>query len=144
MIRLFITLLTLAAVGAAGAGAFTYIKHLKQEEFSAANTKAVFVELDTIYVPVARDGKLLETRGVTLSIETRAGGPHLLVLEQRARLQDAFMRYLYALGSRRGPENIDNIDYVRDQLRAAAGDVLGPNVVYEVLYKNIQQPRRPI
>lgn len=137
MIRLFLTFVMLIAIGGAISGGIFLVKYLETRQFSAANTDVKFVELDEINIPVFSNGKLTETRTFGFTVETRNGNPLRLVLEQRPKLRDEYLKYLMALSTRAGPENIDQpgYAYLKDQLRKASDQILGPNVIYDVLVK---------
>lgn len=137
MFRILLTIVTLIAVSGAGFGAYRYVTYVKQKEFTAANSTPVFVTLSPIFVPIVRDGELIETRIIQMSVETREGGPYMTALKERARLHDMMLRYLSALAERRGPENIDDIEYVRSQLITASAELLGPGVVRNVAFESI-------
>lgn len=138
MIRVLLTILTLAIVGAAGFGAYKYISYVKEKEFAETNDAGpVFVDLTPIYVPIVREGDLKEVRVFQLSLETREGGPYQTALRERGRIQDLMIRYLSALAERRGPENIDNLEYVREQLMLGCAENIGPGVVRGVAFVSI-------
>lgn len=137
MVRLFLGFLMLIAIGGAVAGGITYLRLHKQREFTSANVTPAFVELDGINVPITQDGAITETRTYFFVLETRDGAPENLVVQQRPKLRDIYTNYLLALASRAGPENIENLPYVKEQLQAAAQDMLGPNVVYGVLIRSM-------
>jgi hypothetical protein len=118
------------------AGGTMLFRYLQDRQFSDANTSATFVDMDPINVSIVKDGEIMEIRTYTFVVETRAGGPHSRVTQNRPKLRETYMMYLNALAQRRGPENIDNLDYVRLQLTRAGTDLLGPKVVYSVLIKS--------
>jgi flagellar basal body-associated protein FliL len=139
VLRIILYLLTLCVVGALGVGAYKFVLYRQAQEYSEANLSAtpVFVDLAPVYVPIVRDGDLKETRVFQLTIETREGGPHTALLRDMPRVQDLMVRHLTAFAERRGPENIDNTDYMKRELTLACGDLLGQGVVRNVLFNSI-------
>lgn len=140
MLRILLAFLTFMVVGAGAYGAYKFVLYRQAQEYAEeaqATTTPVFVDLDPVYVPIVRDGDLKETRVFQITIETREGGPHTTLLREKPKVQDLMVRYLTAYAERRGPENIDNPDYMKRELTLACGDVLGQGVVRNVLFNSI-------
>jgi hypothetical protein len=129
----------LFAIGGAVAGAITYLRVLDQAPEAGQPlppNKAAFVELDPVNVTIARDDEAKETRTYIFVLETRSGGQYLTG-QQRTKLRDIYTRYLATLAERAGPENLENVPYVRTQLQGAANDILGANTVRNVLIRSM-------
>jgi uncharacterized membrane protein len=129
----------LFAIGGAVAGAITYLRVLDQAPEAGQPLpagKAAFVELDPVNVTIARDDEAKETRTYIFVLETRSGGQYLTG-QQRTKLRDTYTRYLATLAERAGPENLENVPYVRTQLQGAANDILGANTVRNVLIRSM-------
>lgn len=143
MQRVLLSFIGLVIAAGIVMGALKFLRYYEGEQFSESNTKPMFVELDPIYLPTIKDDEVVATDTWNLVIETRDGGPYRLVLEQRGKLHDIYMNYLSTLSARRGPENIQNIRYVKQQLTLASTEFLGPNVVRDVLIKNLTRNDTP-
>ena len=139
MVRVFLGFLMLFAIGGAVAGVITYLRIQDQEKAEIAagvpSTNVTFVELDAVNVTLKRD-EALETRQYIFVLEARPGS-QAAILRQRLKLRDAYTRYLATLAERAGPENIENIPYLRGQLAAAANEIIGQNVVQNVLIRSV-------
>ncbi len=141
MVRVFLGFLMLFAVGGAVAGVITYLRIQDQEKATAAaapdvrSTNVTFVELDAVNVTLKRD-EALETRSYIFVLEARPGS-QAAIQKQRLKLRDAYTRYLATLAERAGPENLENIPYLRGQLTAAANEIIGRNVVQSVLIRSV-------
>jgi hypothetical protein len=139
LVRLFLGFLMLFAIGGAVAGIVTYLRVKEETAVTASlspTATPAFVELEPINVPVQRDDEVPETRTYIFVLETRPGLQEKVAL-QRLRLRDSYTKYLTALASRAGPENIENVPYLKGQLQGAANDILGPNVVQGVLIRSV-------
>lgn len=117
-------------------GSLKFLDYYRQRQFSDRNTTPAFVELDPIYLAFVQDNEVTASEAWYFVIETREGGPHRLVLEQRTQLRGLYTKYLKALATRRLPDNLDNMDYVKQQLVMASKEYLGGNVVKQVLLKS--------
>ncbi len=137
VLRMILSMLMLIAIGGAIAGAFFLVRHLQERQYTDLNQPAAFVELEPIYLPIVRNGELAEGRTYVLVIETRDGAPLKQVLEERPRLRDLYFTYMTALSTRAGPENLDNIPYLKDQLLKASLEMLGRPAVIGINIKNV-------
>lgn len=140
MVRWFLGFLMLFAIGGAVAGAITYLRIQEQAPSAAGEpapaNKTAFVELDPINVTIRREDEAKETRTYIFVLETRPGGQNLSG-QQRTKLRDTYTRYLATLAERAGPENLENVPYVRTQLQGAANDILGASTVRNVLIRSV-------
>ena len=141
MVRLFLGFLMLFAIGGTVAGVITYLRiqdqeAAKPEAAAAPSTNVAFIELDAVNVPIKRDDEALETRTYVFVLEAKQGS-QAMVLSKRLKLRDTYTKYLTALAERAGPENIENIPYLRGQLQAAANEVIGQNVIQGVLIRSM-------
>lgn len=135
MIRFIVSFLTLIVVGGIIAGSFFGVRYLQEQQFHESNSKVAWVELEEIHITMTRDTEVQEIRTYGIVLETREGNPYKLVVEQRPRLKDKFMVYMAALATRAGPENLDNLPYVKRQLLYGAEEVLGPRAVIDISFK---------
>lgn len=121
----------------AGGGVIAYIFFTQNQQHQVAPaTPASFINLDPIQVPIT-EGGVTQTRTYYLTVESREGAAHRTVQQQDKKLRDLYMTVLSALSTRAGPENLENTDYTKEQLKLASERVVGPNVVYGVLIRNV-------
>jgi hypothetical protein len=158
VVRLFLGFLMLFAIGGAIAGVVTYLRM----EHNAAPTVAargavVPVAMDPIYVPIRREDDASEIRTYIFVLDVRPGS-EALIATQYAALRNGFTRALTTLAERADAEgipkerlphleNIENIDYVKAQLRETANEILDPgarkagrepaDIVQEVLIRSM-------
>ena len=159
MVRLFLGFLMLFAIGGAVAGVVTYLRtsHHALPLMQRAEDTTVPVTMDPIYVPIRREDDANEVRTYIFVLNVR-GGAEGDVLRQQMTIRNNFTRYLTTLAERADSEgipkerlahleNIENIDYVKAQLKLAANDALDPGarkagrapaeVVREVLIRSM-------
>ena len=150
MVRLFLGFLMLFAIGGTVAGVITYLRiqdqeAAKPEAAAAPSTNVAFIELDAVNVPIKRDDEALETRTYVFVLEAKPGSQQL-VLSKRLKLRDTYTKYLTALAERAESvdpdrakvlETIENVDYMKAELTAAANQVIGQNVVQGVLIRSM-------
>jgi hypothetical protein len=128
----------LFAIGGTVAGVITYlrIQHNPAPMGEMASGPGIPVQLEPVYVPIKREDDAKEIRTFVFVLEVRPGQEDLID-QQQVRLRSIFTRYLTALAERAESEgldksriakfeNIENIDYVKRQLRAAANETLDP------------------
>ncbi|MEJ0067460.1 MAG: hypothetical protein WDO24_00340 [Pseudomonadota bacterium] len=137
MVRLFLGFLMLFAVGGAVAGVITYLRAQHAAPIGeVARAAGVPVQLDPVFVPIKREDDAKEMRTFVFVLEVRPGQEDLID-QQQVRLRSVFTRYLTALAERAESggldksraskfENIENMDYLKEQLRAAANETLDP------------------
>jgi len=159
VVRLFLGFLMLFAIGGAVAGVITYMRMEHNAASNEAGIKGavVPVAMDPIYVPIRREDDASETRTYIFVLDVRPGAEEL-VQSQQVALRNAFTQALTALADRADSEgipkdrlahleNIENIDYVKAQLRETANETLDPGarkagrepapVVQEVLIRSM-------
>lgn len=141
MIRWFLGFLMLFAIGGAVAGVITYLRIQPSAPVATdsgpMNAKTIaFIELEPVNVPIPRLDDAEETRTYIFVLEANRDA-QLAVLEKRLKLRDTYTKYLTALAERAGPENIENIPYLKGQLQSAANEVLGQNVIHGVLIRSV-------
>jgi len=141
LVRWFLGFLMLFAIGGAVAGVITYLRIQPSTVQQALGTAAkpanvAFIELEPVNVPIPRLDDAEETRTYVFVLEADRDA-QLTVLESRLKLRDRYTKYLTALAERAGPENIENVPYMKDQLQAAANELLGQNVVHGVLIRSV-------
>jgi hypothetical protein len=149
----------LFAIGGAIAGVVTYMRmqHEAPPAAVAAKGAVVPVVMNPIYVPIRREDDANEMRTYVFVLDVRPGTEERVYSEQ-ALLRNAFTRVLTTLADRADSEgipkdrlahleNIENIDYVKAQLRESANEALDPgarkagrepaDVVQEVLIRSM-------
>ncbi len=139
MVRIFLGFLMLFAIGGAVAGVITYLRIQPSAPLEAvmpSRADVAYVELDPVNVPIKRLDDGMETRTYIFVLESSRGN-QALVLQQRLKLRDTYTRYLATLAERAGPENIENVPYMKGQLQTAANEVIGRNVVQGVLIRSV-------
>lgn len=134
-VRMLVFLVAMLVVGVVIGGAVWGVRYLQDKQFSDTNTQVAFIDLDEFNITKIKNSQVIEIRTYGLTVETRAGNPYRLVIEQRPKLRDIYQNYITALSQRAGPENWDNPDYVRAQLQKASDEFLGPKAVFNVLIK---------
>lgn len=138
MVRMFLIFLMLIAIGGTAAGVFTYLQTRRNAPMTteAAGEPGVPVPLEAIFVPIKREDDATEMRTYVFVLEVKPGFEEQ-VGRQQAVVRDAFTRTLTTLAARADSpgipkehlaklENIENISYMKAQLRAAANDALDP------------------
>jgi hypothetical protein len=159
VVRLFLGFLMLFAIGGAIAGVVTYMRmqHDAAPAAVAAKGAVVPVVMNPIYVPIRREDDANEMRTYVFVLDVRPGTEER-VFSAQATLRNAFTRVLTTLADRADSEgipkdrlahleNIENIDYVKAQLREIANEALDPgarkagrepaDVVQEVLIRSM-------
>ena len=152
MVRLFLGFLMLFAIGGTVAGVITYLRIQDQEAAKSETAGApvrssnvAFIELEAVNVPIKRDDEARETRTYVFVLEAKPGSQQL-VLSKRLKLRDTYTKYLTALAERAESvdpdrakvlETIENVDYMKAELTAAANQVIGQNVVQGVLIRSM-------
>jgi hypothetical protein len=158
VVRLFLGFLMLFAIGGAIAGVVTYLRMEHNAAPAVAAKGAVVpVAMDPIYVPIRREDDANEIRTYIFVLDVRPGS-EALIATQHAALRNGFTRALTTLAERADAEgipkerlphleNIENIDYVKAQLRETANEILDPgarkagrepaDIVQEVLIRSM-------
>jgi hypothetical protein len=158
VVRLFLGFLMLFAIGGAIAGVIHYLSVQREAAPAiAAKGPVVPVAMDPIYVSIRREDDASEIRTYIFVLDVRPGS-ETLIATQHAALRNGFTRALTALADRADSEgipkerlphleNIENIDYVKAQLRETANEILDPgartagrtpaDVVQEVLIRSM-------
>jgi hypothetical protein len=158
VVRVFLIFLMLIAIGGATAAVVTYLRNQHNAPVGVAGrAPGVAVPLEAVFVPIKREDDANEMRTYVFVLEVRPGS-ETLVERQQVALRNIFTRYLTALAARADSpgipkdrlaklETIENIEYVKAQLRAAANETLDPgarpagrepaDVVQEVLIRSM-------
>lgn len=92
-------------------------------------------------MPIFRHDELVETRAISLTLETREGHPLAVVRAELPQLRQEFQFYLNAFASRGGLENLDNDAYIKSQLLKASEEFFHEHPVYDVLLQ--EEVNRP-
>lgn len=100
-----------------------------------------FLQIGPIIVPLVGETRVEQNILLVVSLELGDEGTREQVRPLTPRLNDAFLRALYG-GIGKGDVvegQIVNIATIKDKLMKASVEVLGPNVVQDVLIQNVTQ-----
>lgn len=138
-------LMLLAAAGAVG---WKFGLPLLQADAAQAHDGAPvrvesrFVPLPALAVPVLRNGALVEQFELSIQIEVAGPAGEKRTEERMPLLTDALVTELYGVVALRHVlQREDGVEILRERLAAAAGRVLGDDVLRQVLLTSIN--RRP-
>ena len=136
--RLILITFTLIAVAAGGFYGYQKLKQYQAAQFTKANNSPpIYIPLDPIYVPIFRNGHIFETRQYVITFESRLGDPYKIAKSQLPIIRDIVIQELTALSTRRGPENIDNLDYVRRAIIQKIATQLQPGLVFNLAFVGV-------
>ncbi|TAD91151.1 MAG: hypothetical protein EAZ99_03385 [Alphaproteobacteria bacterium] len=142
MMRVFVTLFGLVGLTIAGVYIVLFIQQYRYENFTGPDVRPAYVELEPIHIPILRGGVPIETRTYVLVVETGLG-QDAGIRAQELRLRDAFVSQMNMLVTRRAPENLDNIDFVRAELKRVSEPVVGVGIVRQVLVRTMTRQANP-
>jgi len=98
-----------------------------------------FIDVAPVTVPVIRDGRVVQHMSFVIALQVDGEEQLRAVYNSMRRLTDAYIKELHVLLSRRFVwQNDDIVPLVRKRLLAASAQVVGREVVAEVLIKGIQ------
>ncbi len=93
-------------------------------------------------IPIIRTGQVIGQATVSVTLETKNIGNKEKILENRTRLQGAFLRDLHALASLdNGSGRAINAGTVKTRLQRVSDRVLGAGVITDILIENVYTRR---
>ena len=141
---------------AGGAGAFFFLHQPAEASLTEASEEEVemaskenlppgeFVELDPLILPIITKKGVTQVVSLVISLEIETGQSAESVKLMKPRLKDAYIQDMYGVlndkVALRG--GVIRVDVIKDRLNKVSGDVLGEEVVRDVLLQVVQQ--RPI
>lgn len=155
----------LIILGGAGAGAYFYFGQQAQASVGAdgEHAKAAeaaeeeeaddghgggkggkFVELDPLVLPIIDEGGVTQLVSIVIVIEVSKSNKAEEVKQYSPRLKDAYIQDMYGILNRHAAMKggVVQIGMIKQRLNRVTKDVLGPDVVKDVLLQVVQQ--RPI
>ena len=144
MKRRLILLLPLVLLLAGGAGAYL---HFGAADAVAEVEKPVeppkpgtFVDLDTISLPVFRDGRVRRLIGLAITIEVAAGEDPRVVTGVLPRIEDAYISELTMLLGLAWPDDASlDLEIAKRRLLDRTRKVAGDAAVTRVLFRSVQE-----
>ena len=134
---IFITF-TLIAVAVGGFYGYLKLKQYQAAQFTKANNAPpIYIVLEPIYLPIFRNGHVFETRQYVIHLESRLGDPYKIAKNNLPIIRDIVIQELTALSTRRGPENIDNLEYVRGEIIHQIATQLQPGLVFNLAFVGV-------
>ncbi len=98
-----------------------------------------FVELDLLTAPFVRGGKFVQYVVLVINLEVTSDDAVDEVRAVMPRLRDAFVSDLHTLATMRNPEQkMINIKRIKSRLLISAQEVMGENIVRDVLVQLAQ------
>jgi flagellar basal body-associated protein FliL len=136
--RVFLIILMVLAMGGTMVGVFAYLrsKHEAAAPAETAHALGVEIPLEPIFVPIKREDDASELRTYVFVLDVKPGFEELAGRKE-PELRDAFTKTLTALAARADSpgipkdrlaklETIENISYLKAQLRETANETLDP------------------
>ena len=149
--RMFIIIVVAALVvlgGGGGAAWWFLLQEPKEQEVAEnaaepINTQPEFVQIDTIVIPVIREGTVLHHLSYSLQVEVRDSDAKFQLYESFRQLRDAFIVELHSLAAMRFVQqgNYD-IHLIKTRLKLAGEKIVGKNVIEAILVRHLAK-RRP-
>ncbi|MCX8505986.1 MAG: hypothetical protein ORN98_05155 [Alphaproteobacteria bacterium] len=136
--RIIIFTFTLIAMAVGGFFGYKKLQEYQASQFTKANDKPpIFIALDPIYQPIFRNGHVFENRQFVITLESRPGAPYKIAKHDLPIIRDIIIQQLAALSTRRGPENIDNLDYVRREIIQQIATQLQPGLIFNLAFVGV-------
>ena len=129
----------------AGGGAFVYFREAgaatePQAAIDAAPAPGIFVPLDTISLPVFRDGQVRRLIAFTIVVEVAPGQDHERVSAQIPRFEDAFIAELTMLLGLNWPGDMAlDLNVAKQRLLERSRRIAGASTVAAVLFRSVQE-----
>jgi flagellar basal body-associated protein FliL len=143
MKKLIIIGVLLLALG--GGGYFGYQKFMAKKDSKDAPTESApaalathyrYVEMPPMNVSVIRGGRVNSIYAAMVVLEVKSAADEKRIANAMPKLQDAFLSYLFKLGSMNLSVDLANLAFVKDRLRKIANTTLGDDVVKAVLIQS--------
>lgn len=127
------------------AGAIAYVLFGGSEAAAGGEEQAVpgpgvFVDLDTISLPVFRDGRVRRLIGLAITIEVAPGEDPERVTAALPRIEDAFITELTMLLGLDWPDGASvDLEVARRRLLERTRKVAGEKSIARVLFRSVQE-----
>lgn len=147
MKKLIILLLVLLLLlGGAGGGAYYYFfikpeqdAATRQVEEEALPPPPEFVELDSLSVPVIRNGRVVKFVLLKIAVELADGDYRDIVEENMPRVTDAFLRELHGYFATVPVDDPINVRAITVRLMRASRRVFGRGVITDILVQGVYE-----
>ncbi len=152
---LFIIFLVLGIVGGAGFGLYTYVlkpaeasetdqvdevKKAEKPKIKVSNYE--FVELDPLILPIIDQNGFSQTVSMIVAIEVRSTFHSQFVNSVQPKIKDAFIQEMYGYLNKEtalNPGGAIKVKYLKERLNKVTLELLGPDIVNDVLLTVVQQ-----
>lgn len=139
-VLLILPLLLLLLVGVGAYAVFGGGEAVAEVEAHVSPEPGVFVDLDTISLPVFRDGRVRRLIGLAITIEVAPGEDPERVTAALPRIEDAYITELTMLLGLDWPEGVSvDLEVARQRLLERTRKVAGANTVSRVLFRSVQE-----
>ncbi len=149
--RKFIIIMVTALIvlgGGGGAAWWFFLQEPGEEAVAESaekplNARPEFVQIDTIVIPVIREGAVLHHLSYSLEIEVKDTDAKFRLYESFRELRDAFIVELHSLAAMRFVQqgNYD-IHLIKKRLKLVGDKIVGKNVIEAILVRHLAK-RRP-
>jgi len=143
MKRRLLLILPLLLLLLAGAGAYALFgggEAVAEVEVQDSPEPGVFVDLDTISLPVFRDGRVRRLIGLAITIEVAPGEDPERVAAALPRIEDAYITELTMLLGLDWPDGVSvDLEVARQRLLERMRKVTGAKTVSRVLFRSVQE-----
>lgn len=141
LVLLLVVLLVL--LGAIGGGAYYYFFSLPEEENTeeeeVVEPLPEFEEIDSLSIPVIRNGKVKKFVLLKVAVELTDGDYRSRVQSYMPRLKDAYLRELHGYFATVPVDDPVNVRAVTVRLMRASARVLGKGVVKDILVQGVYE-----
>lgn len=97
-----------------------------------------YFQLQPFNVPVIRNGKLVQMVSVAVIVEVRGLINQGVMMDQRQRLRDAFLRDIHGVASIQRPDGrVMDSHVLKTRLMMVSERILGPGIIDDVLVNGI-------
>lgn len=97
-----------------------------------------YFQLQPFNVPVIRNGKLVQMVSVAVIVEVRGLINQGVMMEQRQRLRDAFLRDIHGVASIQRPDGrVMDSHVLKTRLMSVSERILGPGIIDDILVNGI-------
>lgn len=162
MKKIMIVVVALLFLGGGGVGAYLYFtkpaeaataegeagdkatKVAQKEKKDVDKSKYVFVELDPLILPIIDEGGVTQTVSLVIAIEVADDKIAANVTGQAPRLKDAYIQDMYGALNKKSAlkDGVIQVNMLKERLNKVSAQVLGDDVVQDVLLQVVQQ--RPV
>jgi flagellar FliL protein len=144
--------MALLILGGGGAAAYLYFMHPAEASVgknqtnankaeTAADDKSAFVQMDPLILPIIGSGGITETVSLVIVIEVPDEKSADTVKKLTPLLKDAYIQDMYGVLNKRNamPDGVIQVGMIKDRLNHVSRQVLGDEVVKNVLLQVVQQ-----